>query len=474
MLDIGVGIMLGYLMEGLTGALILAMLNGAGFFMLLLSGLVLGTPVTLGLMLLGGSLTWAWAAVGALLSRRQGAQVLALWWLGFTVAFWAGHFLGGPRGVLGLTVPLVALFWFTFLRLAPLSLPTRNPCQQMQTVKSVLTFTLGRNYPYYYIQHGETEERVAGEVSRSWFAGPGIILSDPTSAVALWNGYRVRDVSPPGLTFTEFMEVIREVFDLRPQAHSATLRTRTRDGIEIQTGITVTCRLYAGNARAELGHAYPYRREAAFKATHARSVERQDASGTSPEEIKLSWDELVLLRAKQTLSDILMLYTFDDLCAPFDVERDPRTEIKARWRPALQEAVAPLGAQILGAGFGNLMPVDPAALNARVENWRVKWETKLLVELGDSEAKAMRELDRVRLEARYELLKHVSKRFEGLENTPEQLSANVIALRFVDLVEEMLGDQSVQRTLPSEVMETLRHIQETVARAATEEDKDEG
>ncbi len=468
LLDVSVGMMLGYLVEGVWGVILLGLLNGFGFVILLGMGLFLGDTITLALMILGGGL--AWYVVGAVLSRRQGAKVLALLWVGFVAVFLTGHLLNGWRGVLTLTVPVVAAYWLSFLKAAQRTLPTSTAWQQLQTVKSVLTFTLGRNYPYYYVQHGEIEERVPGDVSRSFIAGPGIVLSDPTSAVAIWNGYHVRDVSPPGLTFTGLMEVVREVFDLRPQVHADTLHTRTRDGIEIKVGFSVTCRLDAGAAQAALGQTFPYRREAAFKATHAQTVQAAEGEGEDSESLKLRWDELALLRGKQTLNDILMQYTFDDLCAPFDEERAPRSEINKKWRQALQEAVAPLGIQITGAGFGDLMPVDPVALTARIENWRVKWAKETLVALGKSEAEAMRLLDAARMEARTGLLKRVSEQFEGLEITPERLSANMIAMRFVGLVEEMLGDQAVQRTLPSEVMETLHYIRASVSTTPLEEE----
>lgn len=405
---------------------------------------------------------------GYLLFKRRGLVIIPLFWFGFWALFLLGYQIGGWIGLLTITLPAILSFWATIVILAGwFLLPLPGGKQRLEAIRSVLTFCLGTNYPYFIIEGREPVLRVPGNQFEAFFAGPGIILTGCEHTVAIWDGMYFKRVPDPGLSFTYMFESIQAAVDLRPQLRSFFVEALTKDGIPIKVLTFIPFRIDHGVLEPSIGDSFPFRKRAVFQAVHARPVElRREGKGMDEVEVRerKRWDELVPLMAASILKTIIAEYTFDQLYEPFDPRRDPRVEIRTRLRETLQAAVAPWGITLEGGGISNLMPQDPSALEARIENWRIEWARRMIVTLSQGEAEALRLEEGARAAAYADLIQQISAHFEGLDISGQALSANVIASRFVDAMAEMSGNQLVRRSLPDEVIKTLDYLQDAVRR----------
>ncbi|HEY88710.1 MAG TPA: hypothetical protein G4N98_03125 [Thermoflexia bacterium] len=354
-------------------------------------------------------------------------------------------------------------------------------------MKSILTFILGTNYPYITVEDRATTTRVPGNCLKSILAGPGIIITPPDQTVAIWNGRQFRGAPEPGLIFTHGLETIQETLDLRPQLRAFPVRAKTKDGIPVSVLTFVPHRLDPRQRAAEeitprLGHAYPLNEKNIFKAIYHEAVEyRREGTGSQQVEFreKGGWDTSVPRKAQEILINVLADYTFDELCAPFDRKRDPRTEIRTRFMKELKSVVetdvqrgplpsAAWGIQLVGGGISNILPPDEEAWQqdtvwrARIDNWRITWASRALPALARGKAAALRSLQKARLESHYQLIDRLTKRLGQINAPTKAALRDAVAWYFADTVEEIIGGPVSQSALPQRAIETLDKIKETV------------
>jgi hypothetical protein len=398
--------------------------------------------------------------------NRKATFLLPSLWGGFCLLFWTGHALAGWVGILLITLPTALLFWGVLSVLAGwFILPVQESKQRGDAMRSVLTFSLGTNCPYYVTKDRKTVQQVSGNRFREFLAGPGIILTDANHAVALGDGLIFKGVPNPGLAFTHRFETVQETFDLRPQLRSFPVQARTKDGIELKVITFTPFQIDRGTQQPRLGASLPFYKKSIFKAARAEVVEHK-REGQGKDEIenrdKKKWDALVPLMATRILRNILAEYTFDELCEPFNRRKDPRTRIRTRFLKEVRAAVLPWGLYLIGGGFSNLFPADESVLQMRVENWQAKWARQMLAKLGEGEASALRFEAQAHTAAHAELITRISDKFSETSLHEEEISNTVIVMRFIDAMEEMVGNKLVRRALPGNVVRTLDLLRETV------------
>jgi hypothetical protein len=329
---------------------------------------------------------------------------------------------------------------------------------RQKAFRSLLTFTLGTNYPYYVIEDWKKqplEPRVDGNISSQFFAGPGIVITSCDHLVTIYSGIKFREVKTPGLTFTEQYDRVYAVVDLRPQLRACNVKAETKDGIPVTVFTFVPFRIDAGERQPKLGASYPFDERAVFRAVYEQPVEHHwrhdDQKRAIIEELdKVDWDDLTPIIAPPIVKSVIVEYTCDELCAP----GDPRVEIKKEIVTQLKEALEPLGIQMLGGGISNIVPADKdedgesKVIKQRIENWKADWKRKIDIELGKGEAEVARQLESVRTQAQIKVMRDVA-RILADEAVPEQ----VIALRLIEAMEEMTSEKPVRRELPGETQE---------------------
>jgi len=390
---------------------------------------------------------------GQSLSGQRGARVISLTWLCWCAFCLLGHFVAGPIGVLLIPLPSLTLLWIGVYFLSQKLLPLNEDASiadRLLAFRALITYTLGTNYPYYAVEDRKKTARAPGNVFRQFFAGPGIVLTSCDHTVVISSGTAIRDVPEPGLSFTGLFETVAEIIDLRLQLRAFPVEALTKDGIHVKVLTFVPFRIQAGDEWPEMGKSFPFRKSAAFQAMREQPIDRtKEKQGE-----KRSWDEQISIIAGQIVRRIINQYTFDDLCAPYQPQRDPRQEIIKELRRQLKDELTELGIQTLGGGISNLLPVDSRLLQQRIDNWQAEWERRMTAELGKGEAEYIRMVESARAQAQAEMIRTISEGFEragaAKETTPE-----MIALRFIEALEKMIQSPAVQQALPSATAETV-------------------
>jgi len=386
-------------------------------------------------------------------SGRRGALVISLTWLGWCAFCLLGYFAGGPLGLLLIALPSLTLLWMGGYFLSQIVLPLNEdatPADRQQAFRALITHTLGSNYPYYAVEDRKKIERAPGNVFRQFFAGPGIVMTSCDQTVVISSGTKIKEVPEPGLSFTGLFDTIAEIIDLRLQLRAFHVEALAKDGIRIKVLTFVPFRIQAGDDWPRQGQSFPFRKSAVFKAVREQPIDRSKEKHGE----KRSWDEQVSIVATQVVRRIISQYAFDDLCAPYQPQRDPRQEIIAELRRQLKEELGELGIQAIGGGISNLLPADIRLLQQRIDNWQAEWARRMTAEMGKGEAKYIRIVELARAQAQADMIRKLS---EGIERAgaAEQTSMDMIAMRFIEALEQMIQSPAVQQVLPPGQAETL-------------------
>ncbi|MGC9393980.1 MAG: hypothetical protein ACP5J4_03915 [Anaerolineae bacterium] len=297
-----------------------------------------------------------WILSSAIL-RGKGIAFFTLLWFVFVLTCWIGYQVAGRAGLLLITLPAHFIFWGLLYYFAILSLPIPDHAKiptlynllpfgenvgppvwralfpsgksdpRVLTLRSVLTSTMGTNYPFYVIDDWKTRETmdqdlpdpcVPGNPYNQFFAGPGIVLSNCDHLAVISDGLKFR-VCPPGLSFTKKFEQLYADVDLRPQLRTTTVKAETKDGIGVTIFTFIPNRVWANGRKPELGGSYPFDEEAVIKAVYGHAVmdhkfDRDPESQLVTEEVKRRpWPELVLTMGPPILKDVVANYTCNEL-----------------------------------------------------------------------------------------------------------------------------------------------------------------
>lgn len=471
--------------------------NYAGITLLTLELILLFTPVLLAVahllggweslsrafvvLLLGGPLVMVFAAVALVLAHLapalttavllvgiwsiglMGAYYLAWWgraqkklvllggWTGFYLLAGLIAFTIGRLGLWFALVPAVWGFLSALYAATGLVLPTANVTERWQALRTLLTFALTTNFPYYHIEDWQKREnylqplpepRVAGNPFRKYFAGPGVILTDANHLAVLWDGFKYRVLSP-GLAFTQAYEELYEVVDLRPQLRVTTIEAETADGIVTKTLIFAPHRIAAGGRQLALGSSYPYDEEAVLRAVCDNAYiehhfDRKDNLAEEQLESK-KWHELAVMFAQPIFKDLILRRT----CNALHEGGTDRIEIAREFVDRLRAQLAEVGIELIGGGLSNILVPDEV-VEQRIASWAAKWKRRIEIELGEQEAAIAKMLDPIWATAQLEIYADLAR---ILQQTGTE-APDVIAFQLVEALGAPPAEQKNIQNLP--------------------------
>lgn len=349
------------------------------------------------------------------------AKIKRVWpflvvWLTFYLFCAAGYAVAGRIGLLLLTLPALALFFYLLYTYAGLILPSQ-PDQQRDIFQSLLTFGLGTNYPFYLVDDWKTQAhkdrafpppRVAGNPFGQFLAGPGIILNDCNHVAVVYEANRYR-LLPPGLNFTRQYEQFHTSVDLRPQLRITTVEAETKDGIVTKTLVFMPHRIQNGGHEPQLGQSYPYDPEAILKVISQQAMVehrwQRDPQGVASEELHpIPWDERVVPVGTAVLKELIVQYTCNELHTP----GDPRVKIADAFRGQLRQRLPALGIDLVGGGLSNIKPPESVE-QQRIANWQAKWKKRIEMEIGLTEAEITRQLEKVWPEVQLDIIRELAQ-----------------------------------------------------------------
>jgi hypothetical protein len=398
--------------------------------------------------------------------KRRGAWFFLCLWLGFCFASWVGHAAGGWLGLLTITAPAVLGFWLLLHYLARFILPLDETQSVSEALRCLLTFSAGTNYPYFAIEDREKVERVPGNQFKqdplrgTTIYGPGIFLTGPDHVVVVSSGLGDTSIRGPGVAFTYLFEATQEPMELRLQQRLYTVEAFTKDGIKVKFNAFGPFQLDAGKQQPEEGKPFPVHAKSVFKAYHYAQlvdIQRGKRNGEIVEERKKRrWDELYEIKGTHVMQEIIADHTFDELCEPHDLEKDPRTKIAKEYRKRMRQELPEYGIKIPGGGVSNLFPADKdAVFEQRIKSWQAHWQRKFLERLGAAEAEVEHLIGQARAQVQAEMIQNISNAIAEAATNDAEVIVNTVVLRFIESLNQMVARSQLRERLPASVVSAV-------------------
>lgn len=285
------------------------------------------------------------------------------------------------------------------------------------------------------------------------FKTVGAGMVDSHLVLVLARGSEFSRAAGPGYVRLNGRERIRDVFDLRPHVRSIDVKGLTRDGIPIETQLTVTFQIRRlGEHQAD--------RNAVFLLSYTGS--RSDAEDEIP------WTERIAPLAAASLVTHLSnmrldeLYVDENRPAPLEelagqVGREVYLRLSHIFDYAeSDESARPV--EILGVSLGLLRPPRDVE-EQRVRNWQTPWRSQIYQELVGGSAEARRRINYARARARLELTRNIVESIDTMRQAGYEDLSEIVRLRMLDAMENALGDGNVRAIIPDSVLKTLDEIQ---------------
>jgi regulator of protease activity HflC (stomatin/prohibitin superfamily) len=367
-----------------------------------------------------------------------------LGWVIFSLAAAAiGYWLHGGLGLVLAVVVSQAAFWLGLIAASQFLFAMPSGSDRLAAFWSLLGWLLGSVRPCYLVQDGEAELRIEGS---PWGFGPGVLLVDSASAVVLESSHgRPSHVYGPGTHFVQLGESVRGTVDLRPQSRRREVRAMTRDGIYVDSSVSVTFYIEPGESEPGAEAPFPFAADAVLRAVYETPVGQQDIA---------DWGDAVAALAADQLRTILARYRLDELYMPSNPALDPRRQIKDELVTRTRSAAEGLGVRIRSVNFG--VPQPPVGVTEqRVRSWQAKWASQVLETYAEGEARALEHMERARAQAQLEMVKGITRGFDQLAESGTPIPRELVVLRFIEALERMVADPQTRELVPGDTLREL-------------------
>jgi hypothetical protein len=281
----------------------------------------------------------------------------------------------------------------------------------------------------------------------------GIVESHLAAALAKGGVYSRAD--GPGYVKLNKGEAVHELVDLRPHLRATPITVVTRDGIQIETTVTVIFQLKAAPPEENTSEQpFRYDEDAIFHALYAAAVDEQQAIR--------HWTERLAPAAAAHLVATIATYTLDDLIQPLDPEAAPLATIKSAVKQLTSAEMEAQGIEILVVAVGQLkLPED--VTRERINSWQVEWEQQIKMEEAVGKAEKLRRLQLAQARAQMEMIDSITSSIEMMSRQGEVDVSEVVTLRMIEVLERAVSDEAVKALLPHHIINSLDQVQSWIA-----------
>ncbi len=372
--------------------------------------------------------------------------------------------------------PILAVAFLVWVATCVVPTSPDQPRRLLHIVQYFIGFFTTFPRPSWMVEDGEAKIRIKGNAF--YGIGPGWLMTEPENLVVLKDGTKIKRIVGPGVVFTEPAESPHQAIDLRNQIRITRIDARTQDGIEVNLPISSLFRVDPGHKTItleSLAHqeAWPYRyKRDIYKIVFHEEVDPTGKTPLEAHQVRL-WDDIPLKAAMNRVKQVIPEYSLEQLYSIVPGAIDPKTgkvvpetsdltrpSIAARVRETVKATVEPLGFQILGGGIGNkIVPTNPEVVKQRVEAWKAGWISKVMDWQTEAQVQSLKDLSRIRSDARVELLSEI------LQQTAMKLEDRENAGRYLahHLLENLLHlarNSQVRELLPETALPTLTQFKE--------------
>lgn len=276
----------------------------------------------------------------------------------------------------------------------------------------------------------------------------GIIPSH--QVYALTRGPSFARAVGPGFVRLTRGERVSQIIELRRQLRSMPVRALTRDGIPLESSVTVIFQVKRPEDLDETNSLpYPYDPAIVFHVNYLDNFSAGDGT--------LDWSDRILRQASSALISELSNYTLNNL---YQMEQPgilPLEEIKQKLRRKLEGTFGKFGVSIYAVGVGQFK-LPPKVLEQRIQFWQAAWQQRILTETAAGEAEAMRRIKLARARAQIEIIESITDSIEAMRRTGETDLTDIVALRMLETMEKALTDETVKAMVPQYMMNTLSQV----------------
>jgi hypothetical protein len=400
---------------------------------------------------------------------------------------------GGLIGLLYISLPLLVFYYYFLIHVAMVVVPAPNPRNRREWFQRVFYFFFymwGSQYPGWSVTSStgrDIEIRIKGD-QHDQLSPPGLVYAYSHQVVGLTTGINFSRAESSGTVFTRPTErPIDGVIDLRKQLRSFWIDVVSSDGIPYKAQLVTAFvvdkekwdyrtlhRLYmedhllkdAGEPDVTEG-SFPFSRlriRALLSATGIRfsetdrandepennepaNMEEEATDRKEPE--RTYWDELVMYHVEKTASDVLSQKRFDELWLPLDDYEGAcaadgiAQAIRDRCSfDLLCWGVRFLSCQLVNFEFTREKLQQPGEVELKqIAAWQADWQQDAMETRAQANAEAELLQQGARAYAYATLLTAVAEGLQETNGLDSSLPRNLIALRFIGALEEMLQRQ---------------------------------
>jgi hypothetical protein len=352
---------------------------------------------------------------------------------GFGALIWGGSFL--------------VFFLFGLVHYAQYILPNRNQDSWGDGFYLLLRpYLEGFSYIFTPQQQGSRRSARNESIPSSFRdMGAGIVKSHEVLALASGSAFS-RDAGS-GFVRLALGEVITDIIDLRAQTRTEEVAANTRDGIPLQTAVSVKFRVRQNDDHiTDPDLLYPYDKDAIFQVTQLNSIDREA-------ELR-PWIEQISPQASGLLVTDLAQHTLNQLYQADAAGRTPLDDIKDRLRQQLSRQFDRYGVEILSVSIRPLgLPIK--VQEQRIETWQADWERKIQIAQAAGNAEAVRRIRRARGRAQIEIIEGLLQNVEAAKRSDNANLTKIITLRAMDVLNRAMNNDVAQTKLPDAVITNL-------------------
>ncbi len=260
------------------------------------------------------------------------------------------------------------------------------------------------------------------------YGGPGRVRVQQGDVIWTERNGRFQRVLGSGSPLLERYEYVRGVLDLRPQERGETrIRLTTKDGIELQTDVSLTYQIHRGEEGPTEREPFPYDEAAIRQAGYAETVLVDGHID--------GWDTLPLRVVVRRLRQIVGRRTLDGLL--FRQDNRPLEDIKTRLLRDSRRDLEKSGIDLINIRLGRL-EIPDEVIQQRIEHWQSFWQEWQRRREAAGTAEALVLVEKARAQAKAEAIQRI---LEGLREGQQALhmggTREMVALRLVDAMERI-------------------------------------
>ncbi|MDX1413139.1 MAG: SPFH domain-containing protein [Candidatus Promineifilaceae bacterium] len=291
----------------------------------------------------------------------------------------------------------------------------------------------------------------------------GILRSH--QVLAINQGTQFARAAGPGYVRLTQGESIGQVIDLRKHVRKQEVTVNTRDGIPLDMIVSVTFQIkQVEQKESDNQSEYPYLKSAIFQVSQAGSFDADNEL--------LPWSEQLAPQAATYLVSEVAQFTLNEL------SREPNllNGVQNRVRRLLRINFDSMGIKVFNVSV-SLRNLPQEIIDQRMENWRAPWQSQIHARKAVGDAHKIRRIKQARAKAQVEIIQNIMQNIEELRQKEDTPLPQVVTLRMLEVLDEVISSPSLQEHVPGPVLtnltvETTNQMQSLLGPTDEGEDRD--